>query len=251
MTGAIIGSAVVGAATSYSSGKSASKAAKLQADASNKATEASLKASEEQLAFQKQQYADWEDIFGPIQDNLSSYYQTLSPDTYTSLGLQNLQKSYQTSRDSLDRSLAQRGLSNSGAAVQGLTDLSTQRMLGEANIRQSAPQAVESQKQNFLSIGLGLQPGLQSGIANAYGNIANTNMNAATNALNMQGKYSSQAASAYSGVGKSLGAGFNAYNTYNALNGPSGYGGSSLISPTPYTTDPYSASTLDALPINF
>lgn len=232
MTGAIIGSALIGAASSASSAKSASSAASQQAAASQAATDASLQASREQLEFQKQQYADWESIFGPIQENLSSYYQSLSPDTYAAMGLQNLQQSYTTSKQSLDRALAQRGLSTSGAAAQALTDLESQRMLGGASIRQSAAQEVATQKQNFLALGLGQGSTLQQGVAGAYGNIASTNMQAAGNAMALQGTYANQAASAYAGIGQSLGSGLSTYMTYNALNrGVNPYGSGMATNP--------------------
>lgn len=218
MVGAIIGSAAIGAASSASSASKASSAAKAQAAAADRATEASLQASREQLAFQQQQYADWEAIYGPIQDRLSSYNQSLTPDTFAALGLQGLQQSYTQSKQNIERSLAQRGLSSSGAAAEALTGLESQRMLGAAQIRQQAPQQVAAQQSNFLSLGLGLQPALQQGVSNAYGNQAMINMQAAGNAQALQGQYANQAASAYAGIGQSIGSGLNTYMTYNALN---------------------------------
>jgi len=232
MVGAMIGSAAIGAASSASAAKKASSAADAQAQASREATDASLQASREQLAFQQEQYADWERIYGPIQERLSSYNQSLSSDTFAALGLQGLQQSYTQSRTNMDRALAQRGLSSSGAAAESLTELETQRTLGAAQIRQQAPQQVAEQQQSFLSAGLGLQSGLQAGISNAYGNQAQINMQAAGNAQALQGQYANQAASAYAGIGQSVGAGINTYMTYNALNsGVNPYGSGMSTNP--------------------
>jgi hypothetical protein len=41
--------------------------------AANKATDKASEAEAAALDFQKQQYQDWQDTFGPIQDNLAKY----------------------------------------------------------------------------------------------------------------------------------------------------------------------------------
>ena len=214
---AIIGSAVVGAGSSYMAGKSASKSASKASDASAYSAELQYEASMAQLEFAKQQYADWEGIFGPIQQNLSQYYQNLSPDTYSALGIQNIEKQYAQSRQNLDQELAKRGISNSGATVAGLTQLEQASMLGKAEVRTNAPQMVASAKQGFLNAGLGLQNNLQSGISNAYSNQMAVLGQQSTNSLQQSNMYANQAAQGYAGIGSSIGAGVNSYMLYNAL----------------------------------
>ena len=218
MVGAIVGSAALGAATSYSSSKSASKSADKAYASADAASQLQYETSMAQLDFQKEQYADWENIFGPIQDNLSSYYKHLSADSVASLGIQNIEQSYTQSRQNLDTQLAKRGITNSGATAAGLTSLENTRMLGKAEVRSTAEQTVAQQQLGFLGAGLGLESGLQQGVSNAYSNQANILGQQATNQLNQAGQYTGQAAQAYSGIGSSIGSGINSYMTYNALN---------------------------------
>lgn len=213
---AIIGAATVGALSSSKSAKSASKASSAATASADAAAKLQYEASAEQLAFQKQQYDDWQSIFGPIQDNLSSYYKNLSSDTVASLGIQNIEKQYMQSRTNLDTALAKRGITNSGATVAGLTQLESARMLGKAEVQANAPAQTAAQQLGFLSVGLGQQSSLQQGISNSYTNQMNMLGQQSTNQLNQANQYSNQAAQAYSGIGSSIGSGINNYMTYNA-----------------------------------
>lgn len=213
---AIAGAAVIGAGTSYMSAKSSSKSSAAATESAAKSAQMQNDASLAQLEFQKQQYADWENIFGPIQENLSSYYKSMKPDTLSAIGIQNLEQSYNQSKKALDTGLAQRGLTGSGQQAAALTQLETSRMLGKAEIRTNAPQQVAQQQLGFLSAGLGLQSNLQQGISGAYTNQMNALGNQATSALNQANIFGQQAAAGYSGIGSSIGSGISTYMTANA-----------------------------------
>lgn len=213
---AIIGSAVLGAAASATSAKSASKSSSAATASADAAARLQYEASSEQLAFSKQQYDDWQNIFGPIQDNLSSYYKNLSSDSVASLGIQNIEKEYARSSQLLDQSLAKRGITNSGATTQGMTQLESARMLGRAEVQANAPMVAAQQQQGFLSIGLGAQQQATAGINSAYGNQINLLGQQAANSISQANNYSNQAAAGYAGIGSSIGQGINTYMTYNA-----------------------------------
>lgn len=213
---AIVGSAVVGAASSAKSAKSASSAASAATASADANAQLQYEASSEQLAFSKQQYDDWQSIYGPIQDNLSSYYKNLSSDTVAALGIQNIEKEYARSSQLLDQSLAKRGLSNSGATTQSMTQLESARMLGRAEVQANAPMVSAQQQSAFLSAGLGAQSQALSGINNAYGNQISLLGQQAANATSQANNYSNQAAAGYAGIGSSVGQGINTYMTYNA-----------------------------------
>lgn len=213
---AIIGSAVLGAASSAKSAKSASSSANAATASADAAARLQYEASSEQLAFSKQQYDDWQNIFGPIQDNLSSYYKNLSSDSVASLGIQNIEKEYARSSQLLDQSLAKRGITNSGATTQGMTQLESARMLGRAEVQANAPMVAAQQQQGFLSIGLGVQQQATAGINSAYGNQISLLGQQATNSISQANNYSNQAAAGYAGIGSSVGQGINTYMTYNA-----------------------------------
>lgn len=214
---AIIGSAVVGAASSANAAKKSSKAAKSASKSADAAAQLQYEASSEQLAFSKQQYDDWQSIYGPIQDNLSSYYKNLSSDSIASLGIQSIEKEYSRSSQLLEQSLAKRGITNSGATTQGVTQLESARMLGRAEVQANAPMVAAQQKQGFLSVGLGSQQQAISGINNAYGNQVSVLGQQAGNNLAQAQNYTNQAAAGYAGIGSSIGQGINTYMTYNSL----------------------------------
>lgn len=224
---AIIGAAAIGAGASMSAASSASASSKAALKSADAAAQLQYEVSMEELDFQKQQYSNWEDIFGPIQQNLSNYYKNLSSDTIASSGLQNIEQQYVTSRQSLDQALAKRGITNSGATAAGLTQLETARMLGKAQVQTNAPMMAAQQQSNFLAGGLGQQNQLQQGISNTYTNQMNMFGQQSLNKQNMSNQYANQAAQAYSGIGSSVGTGISTYMNYqsnqnlaNALNKP-------------------------------
>jgi len=216
--GATLGASAVGAAASAYSSKKAGDAAADAQDSADRQAADQLEMAQQELDFQKQQYDDWENIFGPIQDNLSSYYQNLSPDSYATRGLQGLQESYSVSKKSLEQSLAQRGISDSGVAAAAMSNLEVQRMLGGAEIKANAEDSVVSQQSSFLGLGLGQQGALQSGIANSYGNLSNIYGQQSASNMAQSAQYSQQAASSMAGVGTSIGQGISTYMTSQALN---------------------------------
>ena len=204
VTTAIVGSAVIGAGASI---YSANKAENAQKDAANKAKAA----SDAQIAFQQEQYNDWKGIFGNIEQNLSKYYNNLTPEHFEALGLNNLEKSYANTKEQVQKQLARRGLDTSGAAAQSIVDLTNSKAQAEANLRTQAPEIANQQKMKFLGLGLGQQGVLQQGIANAYGNQAAMQQRIANNEQAI-------AANSWAGVGNAIGSGINSYMTYQALN---------------------------------
>lgn len=153
VTSTVVG--VTGATSLFGASKASS--------ASKAASKSQAAAEAAALEFQKQQYQDWQDTFGPIQDNLSLYYQNISPDYYEATGLANFQKERQQQLADLDTQLAQRSLTNSGLAAtikrENAIDTAEQR----AAIRTGAKQQAVSDMSNFLQIGMGSNP------ASSYG----------------------------------------------------------------------------------
>lgn len=201
---AVVGSAVVGAASSSSAASKASKSA-------DKATAASSEAAAAQLAFAKEQYADWEKVYGPIQDNLSSYYNSLTPNTIEAAGIQNINQQYTLANKQITQSLAQRGISSSGLEGQAIVDLASKQAQDTANLKIQAPLMAAQEKSKFLSLGMGQYSGATAGVQNAYGTQA-------TLAANQASMYNQQAASATAGIGASLSSGVNSLMSYNAMN---------------------------------
>ena len=139
---AVVG--VAGAAMSASASRSASK--KAAASAAN------------QLEFEKARYDDWQNVFGPVQENLSNYYQSITPDYYEAAGLEAFQKERDAQMQQLQENLAQRGLATSGvtAALERSNAIDTAQT--RANIRREAPAKAAEEQSRFLQIGMGLNP---------------------------------------------------------------------------------------------
>lgn len=136
--------------------------AAMSANSANKASKRAASSANDQLAFEKAQYEDWQNIFGPIQENLSNYYQSLTPDYYEAAGLEAFQKERDAQMTQLNESLAQRGLSTSGvqAAVERTNAIDTAQT--RASIRREAPAKAAEEQSRFLQIGMGSNP------ANSY-----------------------------------------------------------------------------------
>ena len=130
----------------------------VQNNASKRATKSAEQASAAELEFAKQQYADWQKTFGNIEDTLATYYETLTPDTYASMGLQAAEKERSIALERINQNLAQRGLTGSGLEQSAImqTELGTAEQ--KATVRANAPAEVAKQQLSFLSLGYGQNP---------------------------------------------------------------------------------------------
>lgn len=198
MSGAITAAVVVAGGAAYAANKS-SKAAKQASTMQAISDKNAQDLGQQQLDFQIQQYDDWKSIFGDVQDNLSKYYNTMTPETQAAVNLQGIQEEYQKSRQNLQRQLAQRGITDSGVMAEGLTQVDIARAQQAATARAMAPQQVAQQQASFLGLGLGQQGSLQAGISGAYGQQMQLLSNQA-------GTYGQQAAMAGQAQGQAIGA---------------------------------------------
>ncbi len=163
---AVIGGALITGAVAYDSAKKAERA------------------NEDSLGFAQRQYDDWQQVFGPIQENLSEYYSNLSPDTFAAQGIQYAEEEFAKVDERLSQSLAQRGIQDSGISASLERESAYDLARTSATIRQAAPQAVAQQQLGFLSVGMGNNPddNLQNTL-NSNANRANADSNAANAAF--------------------------------------------------------------------
>jgi len=191
---AMIGSAVVGAGAGIlGASKSSSAAAR--------AGDQQAIASKRQLAFQMQQYQDWKAVYGPIQDNLSNFYQNLTPDALIASGLKNYEQQHQATVQSLQRSFAQRGI-DSPAQDLLTQEASLRSAEAKATLRTDAPFKVAQAQQGFLDHNV--QNPAAGGVSGAFQNQAN-----------LYGKQSTQfnqfAATGYQAAGRAVNGGISNY----------------------------------------
>lgn len=145
LTAVVGGGALLGAGASYAGQR--------------RATRESKRASQAQMAFEQQKYDDWQETYGPIQDNLANYYGSLTPEYYEAQGLEAFQQEQQAAMQSLEQSLAQRGIADSGIAAAAMTQIAQEGAENRATIRAAAPGIVADEQSRFLQMGLGQNPG--------------------------------------------------------------------------------------------
>lgn len=178
----------------------------ISSNASSKASKSASAASKEQLEFDKQRYEDWKNVYGPIQDNLSSYYSNLTPDYYETLGLEAFELERNNAMDSIETSLAQRGITDSGVATQIKAEADLGAATTRAQIRRQAPAQLAQEQMNFLAVGQGANP------ANSVSSTLSQQANSARQTANSAASASGQAwNSAIQSVGSLVGTGLSTY----------------------------------------
>lgn len=131
----------------------------MQKNSADKATKEASQASAEQLAFEREQYDDWQEIYGPLQENLADYYTNLTPEFYEAVGLQNYQQELQNAQSTIRERIAQSGLTNRSGVEQSLLAQSEiEAAESRASIRSEAERQTAEDKTRFLQIGLGQNP---------------------------------------------------------------------------------------------
>lgn len=123
---------------------------------------------EEQLRWAIEQQTKWEEIFGSTQENLASYYNSLSPDDILAPKVQAIQQGYQNYQTNLDKVLSQRGIGTSGLSAQ----LTSQGMLTsemeKAKAQSEAPQVAAAQQVGFLNLGLSQSNAIRQNVSDAF-----------------------------------------------------------------------------------
>ena len=178
--------------------------------ASSKASKRAADAQNAQLSFDMERYDDWQNIFGGVQENLSSYYNSISPDYYVAAGLEAFEKEREAQMGKLNETLAQRGLSNSGLAATVATEDAISSAEARASIRREAPRQAREDQSRFLQIGMGQNPG--SSVSSTLGGIAANAQTQANQASQAAGQAMS---SAVSSTGKAIAQGYEAWSKAN------------------------------------
>lgn len=178
--------------------------------ASSKAARASADAQNAQLSFDMERYDDWKNIFGGVQENLSSYYNSINPDLYAAAGLEAFEEERSNQMAQLDRSLAQRGLAESGIAATVKTADAINSAEARAGIRRDAQTKAREEQTRFLQIGMGQNPA--SSVSGTLGNIAQNAQAQAQQASQAAGQAMS---SAISSTGKAIVQGYESWQKAN------------------------------------
>lgn len=208
----------ISAVSSLASGIMNSQSQKEQLKLQQEAFDFIKQQSEENKAMWAQELADFEASFGPIERTLNTYYNDLTADKAIASGMQEIAKSYATAKSELNAELAQRGLSTSGAAAAGLSNLAANRASAEATVRKNAQAEVMAAKNAWLDKGLQQKQQALAGMSNAFGKASNTGMYMANKYGAAASAYGNAASSALSSLGSSIGSIASAGLKYSAMN---------------------------------
>jgi len=130
----------------------------------------------QELEFDKQKYNEWENTFGPLGENLHDYYTHLNPDQYEARIASSIMGSINPQYRQVNKTLAARGLANSGLADYAKMAINHNAEAQLANAPMQALNQALKQKQAFVNIGLGnktaLNNNLSSATAQAMNNLA-------------------------------------------------------------------------------
>ncbi len=135
---------------------------------SERASSRADRASRREHQFNERMYNDWKAIYGPIEQNLSEYYQNLTPEGVTAQGLENIEKEFSNVKTQIEEQLIQRGLGESGIETATDQNLVIQKALARAKTRQEAPQVVAEAKQRFLQGGEQRRANAAQGLSQSY-----------------------------------------------------------------------------------
>ena len=160
------------------------KGEKAARDQASKQADRSYGLTKEQIAFQRDQYNDWKSIYGPLQEDLGTYFKNLTGNKLAAQHIEAIQLESQKAQTNVDAALAQRGLSQSGLEAQALMQNQFNTANQKANIRANVDQLAAQQKMGFLGLGLGQGTQMLGINAQVSNNGASNAASMSNNALN-------------------------------------------------------------------
>jgi hypothetical protein len=162
----------------------------------HQADKAADKATEAQMQIYREQQERYNRLYGPIEENLANYYNTVTPKSATAQHLQQYQAEYQKQMKRFTETAAQRGVSETAQmAMKQQAELGS--AAARAQIRYDTPQALRQSQQGFLALGAGLDTAAATGLSNMYGQQAQQAREAQTAGWNMFGNALGSALSTY------------------------------------------------------
>jgi len=157
MTGALIASAVIGGASAVYSSNKADKAAK-RGEALSKQ---SLALQQRQQMFDENRYMEaegeyqkWKSIYGPLQEDLGTYYKNLTGKQLSNREVIRIQDASQKAKEKIKAHLAQSGRADSGLEHALLAKVDYDAEIQKAESVSTAEERVVNAKTKFLSLGL-------------------------------------------------------------------------------------------------
>ena len=169
-----------------------------------KAASESAKVQKNALNFQKERYQHWKDIYGPLQEDLGTYYKNLTGETLSNNEVQKIQMELQQANEQTSNMLAAKGISGSGVEASLLNDNTFKADMLKAQAVATADSRAMAQKTSFLNAGLGLETSIAGSMNNAGANYSNSLLGEGKAESNMWGGFGKAVDGAfgfYKGIG--------------------------------------------------
>ncbi len=168
------------------------------------------------------EYERMRNIYGPLQEDIGTYYRNLTGASLSNDRVAKIQKAYQKSQDDVRKKLAQSGRSTSGVQDELLAGISFNNEMGKATARMTAETDAIKMKegyvnsqvalsQNEMNMATGAINGMQVGVNNAN-NLASAQSSRGSAYADYQNKTNSQF---YSDLQDTLGWGARQYEEYS------------------------------------
>ena len=195
----LLGSTILGGASSALKSSSISNASRAQAEANQQA----LALQQDNLDWTKDRYADayaeyekWNSIYGPLQEDLNTYYTNLTGSDISNAEVARIQEATQKSKEITAQRLAQSGRDDNGVSeylysamdYQSAKDKALSRATGEERAmaaKQGYGNSVNTNLANMRAGMNGIANGAQA-TTNSMGNLLTTQGNNAVSAANAQ-----------------------------------------------------------------
>lgn len=108
----------------------------------------------QQLEEARRQQAEWDKVYGPIQDKLAKNLRNMSLATVSALGLEGVEQEFEAAGVQIRQQVAQRGLEGSGLEQEFKSRAAISKAEAKAEVRAEAPAKLEAAQRSFLSLGL-------------------------------------------------------------------------------------------------
>jgi len=221
---------MAGIVTSMMFDDKATTALKQSTQSANEIAEAGLDFNMQAYEDQMAQLSALEDIFGPVRENLSKYYNSISPEMLQMQGKENLEQQYDKASKNLEAQLSYNGMFNSGQALDARTALTASKAQAEASLGTQAKTQYAQEQTGWLGTGLTEMAGVRGAAVQQQGMTSSAFANQANIAMQggqqMSNLYSQQAQSwGQFGTGMmqlsgyALGGGFDGASKYNPNTG--------------------------------
>ena len=106
------------------------------------------------LKMAQDQKAEWEKVYGPIQDKLAKNMRNMTLASVSALGLEGVEQEFEAAGVKIRESIAQRGLEGSGLEQEFKERSAIKAAEAKAQIRSEAPEKIAKAQRSFLSLGL-------------------------------------------------------------------------------------------------